>query len=139
MGLIGALREHIASQQAQGLRLSLEAPDTLPPLAAAVEVAAYRIALEAIHNVNRHARAQHCVIRLSLCDNLCLDVSDDGRGLPDQVRAGVGMISMRERAEELGGTCVFEKRHGGGTHVLVQLPLMIHTHHEEEAWTAYES
>ncbi len=139
LGLIGALREHIASQQAQGLHLSLEAPDTLPPLAAAVEVAAYRIALEAIHNVNRHARAQHCVIRLSLCDNLCLDVSDDGRGLPDQVRAGVGMISMRERAEELGGTCVFEKRPGGGTHVLVQLPLMIHTHHEEEAWTAYES
>jgi signal transduction histidine kinase len=138
LGLLGALQEHIASHQGQ-VHITLEAPETLPPLVAAVEVAAYRITLEAIHNVNRHAHAQHCCVRLSLCDALCLEVSDDGRGIPDQVRAGVGMVSMRERAEELGGTCVFENRPGQGTRVLVQLPLMVNAHHEEGAWKAYAS
>ena len=138
LGLVGALREHIASSQ--GLRIVLEAPENLPPLAAAVEVAAYRIALEAINNVNRHAQAASCSVRLSLCDELCLEVSDDGCGLPDHVRAGVGMASMRERAEELGGTCVIEKRPGGGTRVWVQLPLMTaHPLNEEKLWTLSES
>ncbi len=136
LGLIGALREHIASSHAQGLRISLEAPEILPPLAAAVEVAAYRIALEAINNVYRHAHAQHCSVRLSLCEELCLEVSDDGRGMPDQVRAGVGLVSMRERAEELGGTCAFENRPGRGVRILVQLPLMTNM---EGTWKAYES
>lgn len=137
LGLVGALQEHIA--QAQGLHIMLEAPETLPPLAAAVEVAAYRIALEAIQNVNRHAHARHCSVRLSLCDELCLEVNDDGRGIPEQVRAGVGMVSMRERAQELGGTCVFESRLGQGTRVLVQLPLMTNAYHEEGAWKTYAS
>ena len=51
-------------------------------------------------------------------------VSDDGLGLPSQHRAGVGLASMRERAAELGGTCVIVSGRGsGGTHVLVRLPL----------------
>jgi signal transduction histidine kinase len=132
LGLVGALREHIASSQAQGLHIALDAPETLPPLPAAVEVAAYRIALEAINNVNRHAHARHCSVRLALCDDLCLEISDDGRGIPAHVRAGVGMASMRERAEELGGKCVLEKQPGQGTRVLVRLPLMTEALAEEE-------
>jgi signal transduction histidine kinase len=139
LGLVGALQEYIAATQAPGLHITLEAPETLPPLAAAVEVAAYRIALEALHNVSRHAQAQHCSVRLSLCDNLCLEVSDDGRGIHEQVRAGVGLVSMRERAEELGGTCALESRIGQGTRVLVQLPLMTNSPQAEAAWTAHES
>jgi two-component system NarL family sensor kinase len=139
LGLVGALQEHITSNQAQGLHITLEAPETLPPLAAAVEVAAYRIALEAIHNVNRHAHAQHCWVRLSLCDNLCLEISDDGRGIPDHVHPGVGMVSMRERTEELGGTCVFKNRPGQGACTLVQLPLMTDAYHEERSWKPSES
>ena len=139
LGLIGALREHITSNQSQGLHITLEAPEMLPPLAAAVEVAAYRITLEAIHNVNRHAHAQRCWIRLSLCDNLCLEISDDGRGIPDHVHPGVGMVSMRERTEELGGTCVFKNRPGQGTCILVQLPLMTDGYHEEQSWKLSES
>jgi signal transduction histidine kinase len=139
LGLVGALREHITSNQSQGLHIAFEAPETLPPLAAAVEVAAYRIALEAIHNVNRHAHAQHCWVRLSLCDNLCLEISDDGRGIPDHVHPGVGMVSMRERTEELGGTCVFKNRPGQGTCTLVQLPLMTDAYHEERSWKPSES
>jgi signal transduction histidine kinase len=132
LGLVGALREHIASSQAQGLHITLDAPETLPPLPAAVEVAAYRIALEAINNVNRHAHARYCSVRLALCDDLCLEISDDGRGFPAHVRAGVGMASMRERAEELGGKCELERQPGQGTRVLVRLPLMTEALAEEE-------
>lgn len=76
-------------------------------------------------NVSRHAGAQHCSVRLSLADELDMEITDDGRGLPDTVRAGVGLTSMRERAEELGGTCITQALPGGGTGVMVRLPLPI--------------
>lgn len=124
LGLVGALKAHIASHnQVQGLQITLEAPENPPPLPAAVEVAAYRIALEAITNVSRHAGARHCCVRLSLPDNLCLEVTDDGRGLPNRVQAGVGLTSMRERAEELGGICFAEVLPQGGTGITAHLPL----------------
>lgn len=124
LGLVGALKEHIASSnQSQELQITLEAPESPPSLPAAVEVAAYRIALEALTNVCRHAGARHCFVRLSLDDDLCLEITDDGRGLPITVRAGVGMISMRERAEELGGTCRAEALPHGGTGIWARLPL----------------
>jgi signal transduction histidine kinase len=142
LGLVGALKEHIASNnQVQGLQITLEAPECLPPLTAAVEVAAYRIVLEALTNVSRHARAQHCCVRLSFADGLCLEVTDDGRGLPDVVRGGVGLTSMRERAEELGGTCVAEAVAQGGTGVRARLPSSAEHSGltEETQWTPSES
>jgi signal transduction histidine kinase len=124
LGLVGALREHIASHnQTQGLQITLEAPESLPLLSAAIEVAAYRIALEAITNISRHARARHGNVRLSLAKDLCLEIKDDGCGLPDAVRAGVGLMSMRERAEELGGICTIDALPQGGTGVIARLPL----------------
>ncbi|HVO71884.1 MAG TPA: GAF domain-containing sensor histidine kinase [Aggregatilineaceae bacterium] len=124
LGLVGALKAHIASyNQAQGLDVTLDAPEDPPSLPAAVEVATYRIALEAITNVSRHARAKHCCVRLSLLGDLCLEVTDDGRGLPNTARAGVGLTSMRERAEELGGTCRAFALPQGGTEVIAHLPL----------------
>lgn len=124
LGLVGALKAHIASHnQVQGLQITLEAPENPPPLPAAVEVAAYRIALEALTNVSRHAGAQHCCVRLSLPDDLCLEVTDDGCGMPGSVRSGVGLTSMRERAEELGGMCVAEVLPQGGTGIIAHLPL----------------
>ncbi|MEZ4670763.1 MAG: histidine kinase [Anaerolineae bacterium] len=124
LGLVGALREHIASyNQIGGFQITLEAPESPPLLPAAVEVAAYRIALEAMTNVSRHARAHHCCVRLSLPDDLCVEITDDGRGLPKVVQAGVGLASMRERAEELGGTCHAEVLPQGGTTVVAHLPL----------------
>ena len=86
----------------------------LPTLPAAVEVAAYRIVLEALTNVVRHAEARTCSVRLALSDVLTIEVSDDGLGLPSQHRAGVGLSSMRERAAELGGTCVIAAGSAGG-------------------------
>jgi two-component system, NarL family, sensor kinase len=124
LGLVGALKEHIAAHnQVQGLQITMEVPESTPPLPAAVEVAAYRIALEAMTNVSRHAGAKHCSVRLSLPGDLCLEIIDDGRGLPAAVRAGVGLTSMRERAEELGGTCCAEALSQGGTGVMARLPI----------------
>jgi signal transduction histidine kinase len=87
----------------------------LPPLSAAVEVAAYRIVLEALTNVIRHAQAHHCAIRFSHNQNgshslLKMEIVDDGVGLPQDLRPGVGLRSMRERAEELGGSLTVESQ-----------------------------
>lgn len=123
LGLVPALREHAARLAGDGLRIAVEAPEHLPALPAAVEVAAYRITLEALTNVVRHAEARGCVVRLTLPDALVIDVTDDGRGLPPDVRAGVGLTAMRERAAELGGTCTVDSTPGHGTRIDVRLPL----------------
>lgn len=125
LGLAGAMRA-LASQRtsANGLQVLIDAPEPLPPLPAAVEVAAYRIAQEALTNVVRHAQAHTCHIRLALADDLRLEIKDDGVGLPPQTQIGVGLRSMRERAAELGGTCVAETARDGGAWVLASLPLV---------------
>ena len=111
------------------LNVSVDSPEKLPPLSAAVEVAAYRIAREALTNVARHAGAQTCAIALALeAGVLCLKVRDDGSGMPEPqdhppARTGVGLTSMRERATELGGSLFVESLPEGGTRVLARLPL----------------
>jgi len=71
----------------------------------------------------RHAHARCCVVRLWVQDDLHMEIGDDGVGLPATPRAGVGLISMRERAAELGGSCVVNAPQGDGTRISVQLPL----------------
>jgi signal transduction histidine kinase len=102
----------------------------MPPLSAAVEVAAYRIAQEALTNVVRQAEAGACTVSLAIDEAsvLCLEVRDDGRRIPDpqensSARIGVGLTSMRERASELGGSLVVEPLAEGGTRVRARLPL----------------
>jgi signal transduction histidine kinase len=63
------------------------------------------------------------VVRISVNGALELEIYDAGHGLPDDYRAGVGISSMRERAEELGGTCGVEQLDGHGTRVRARLPL----------------
>jgi len=101
----------------------VEVPEDLPNLPAAVEVAVYRITQEALTNVVRHARARTCVVRLVVNDDVGLEIVDDGVGIPKERGAGVGLASMRERASELGGSCVVERAPKGGTRVLVHLPM----------------
>ena len=124
-GLTAALRQHAdrVSVRDGQLAVTVDAPPHLQPLPAAVEVAAYRIAMEALTNAARHARARQCQLRLMLDDTLEVEVCDDGVGLCTPRRDGVGLAAMRERAAELGGTCVIEDRPGGGTRVLARLPL----------------
>ncbi len=121
--LVLALREQAAHASQAGVQITIDAPDHLPPLPAAVEVAAYRIVQEALTNVVRHARARTCLVRLTLGDALAVEVRDDGIGLSPGGRAGVGLRSMQERTAELGGTWALETAPGRGTCIRVQLPL----------------
>jgi signal transduction histidine kinase len=124
LGLLSALREQTTLYQHQGLTVAFDLPKALPTLPAAAEVAAYRIAQEALTNVARHAQAQCCLLRLSLKDDtLSLDISDDGKGLPASHHIGVGLHAMHERASELGGSCVVTRGESGGTLIQVRLPL----------------
>jgi signal transduction histidine kinase len=131
LGLVGAIQSRVeqinvgppADSQANPLRVRVDAPGHLPTLPAATEVAAYRIVQEALTNVVRHARAGFCLVRLELDGDLCLEIVDDGIGFQPGGRAGVGIVSMRERAEELGGSCTIQPRSGGGTQVCACLPL----------------
>lgn len=124
LGLVGAIRERVAQLHTE-LQVVVETPDQLPALPAAVEVAAYRIVQEALTNVARHARAGRCMVHLGIERGvLCLKVADDGVGLAAERKRGVGMLSMRERAEELGGTWTAETLPTGGTLILARLPLL---------------
>jgi signal transduction histidine kinase len=126
LGLVEAIRERASryGMGDQGFRAAVDAPDELPPLPAAVEVAAYRIVQEALTNVSRHARASACTVRLAYTDGraLTIEVTDDGVGLPDTPEGGVGLHSMRERAAELGGECEIVCSWPSGTRVFARLP-----------------
>jgi len=129
LGLVGAIREAVVPYRSQGatvLAVTIDAAERLPPLSAAVEVAAYRIAQEAVTNVARHADARACTIALALDDatrTLVVTITDDGVGIPAARHVGVGLNSMLERATELGGTFVVETPSAGGTRVVARLPL----------------
>ncbi|MBU2665223.1 GAF domain-containing sensor histidine kinase [Actinoplanes bogorensis] len=119
-GLVDALR-NLRSDDT--LSRTVSAPDPMPALPAAVEVALYRIAAEALHNAARHAGAARCTVELTVAGGeVTLVVTDDGRGLPDDYLAGVGHQSMRERSTELGGTLDIGAGPAGGTRVAVVLP-----------------
>ena len=131
LGLVAAIRDHVSGMKGKStLQIEITEPEaTLPSLSAAVEVAAYRIVLEAVTNVIRHAQAKHCAIRFAVSHNasgndLQIEIQDDGKGMPEAHRAGVGLRSMRERAEEIGGMCVIESNTRQGTRVSVNVPLI---------------
>ncbi len=125
LGLAGALGAALTGRPRSGTPVVLDVPEPLGPLPAAVEVAAYRIAVEAVTNVDRHAGATAARVRLSeAAGRLVVEVSDDGRGCAATPGGrGVGLASMRERAAELGGGCTVTRRAGGGTVVRAELPL----------------
>lgn len=104
------------------LRVTCDAA-ALPPLSAAVEVAAYRIAAEALSNVARHARTDTVAVSFTAePTGLVVSVVDRGVGIADAA-PGVGLLAMRERAEELGGSFVISSQPGAGTRVTASLPL----------------
>lgn len=126
LGLLGALQARAAQfgVEGEGLQVTVDAPDHLPSLPAAVEVAAYLVAQEALTNVARHAGVTTCLLRLQLDDNeLSIIVEDHGRGLPPERKAGVGLLSMRERCSELGGSWSATPVAGGGTRIHAALPV----------------
>lgn len=124
VGLAGAVRQQVDRLRAPGLDIEVAVDADLHDLPAAAEVAAYRIASEALTNVVRHARAGRCTVSVQADgDALVVEVLDDGVGISPSARAGVGLVSLRERARELGGRCDIEAAAGGGTRVRARLPL----------------
>lgn len=123
LGLLAAV-EHQADQlRASGLDVRVEAAD-LTGLPAAVEVAAYRIVAESLANVSRHARAGSAHVRLLREPGaLVVRIADDGIGISSDRTAGVGLLSVRERAAELGGEATIGCPPEGGTTVRAVLPL----------------
>jgi signal transduction histidine kinase len=125
LGLVGAIREAASRQDPhEAVGLTVDAADPLGALPAAVEVAAYRIAAEALTNIHRHAHARHCTVRLRRGAGLELEITDDGAGLQPGRIPGVGLVAMRERVAELGGTLVIDSQPGRGTRLTARLPLI---------------
>jgi two-component system NarL family sensor kinase len=125
LGLVPALQAHFG-QVATPRSLSVQmitAPQNFPRLSAAVEVAAYRIVLEAVTNVINHAQAELCEVSLILENgNLKMQIKDDGSGLLKTRNHGIGLDSMRERAEELGGRFDISSS-SQGTQVRAEIPV----------------
>ena len=142
-GLTQAIQEKAGQYQGrgkEGMHVQVHIPHTLDAVPLAVEVAAYYIVSEALTNASRHANASTCRVSLRMIEGsihaqkflsgynrrlLEVEICDDGRGLAGESEAnqvGLGILSMRERASELGGTCVVEQVSTGGTRVYAQLP-----------------
>jgi signal transduction histidine kinase len=120
-GAVAALSRALAG--GAGLEVRLDLPEGRPALPAAVEVTAYRVAQEALTNVVRHSRARTCSVAGAVTgDELVLEVGDDGQGLNGTGR-GVGLTSMLERAEQIGGRVALASPPSGGTTVQLTLPL----------------
>jgi two-component system, NarL family, sensor kinase len=129
LGLAEALRQYAdtVTQRSDGtLKVRVELAGLPPSLPAAAEVAAYRIILEAVTNVARHARASRCTVAVGVtAGRLDLAVCDDGCGLPPARAGGLGLRSMAERAAELGGECTVAPAAEGGTRVAAAIPLEV--------------
>jgi two-component system NarL family sensor kinase len=123
VGVLNAIRHRVASLAHSDLVIEVRGPDVLPHLPAAVEVAAFRIATEAVTNVARHSGATRCVVNVQVNGAFELSVTDNGQGAAAGTRPGVGWTSMSERAAELGGSCTVSRRSEGGTVVRAILPL----------------
>jgi signal transduction histidine kinase len=120
LGLAGAITESIEPLRLFGPRITLTVDD-LPQLTPAVEVAAFRIVMEAVTNAVRHAEAEHVQVDLGYEDGLAVHVSDDGHGLAEDRVLGVGLRGMSDRADEVGGRLTVSAS-GPGTAVHAWLP-----------------
>lgn len=134
LGLVPALEDGCRRLNGHPEQLTIQIQSAaLPELPAVVEVAAYRIAIEAVTNTIKHAQARHCTIRLATLDSgnhsthLTVDITDDGIGVAIPMCAGVGSSAMRERAEEIGGTLAVVADSPRGTAVRAELPLTVDT------------
>jgi len=125
LGLVGAVRSRAAALAGE---MEIDVTGSNPPgsLPAAIETAAYRIAVEAMTNAVRHSHGTHCTVSILISDDAVeLLVRDDGGGLNPGRTPGVGLRSMRERAAEVGGTLTVGSPLEGGTVVAARLPLSL--------------
>jgi signal transduction histidine kinase len=126
LGLESAIDWYLSTVEKQlGLHVSYERTGSGAPVDATVGIHVYRVLQEAVSNVARHSGVDSASVRLRYeASALELEVEDHGRGLdPDQANPGLGLVTMRERAELLRGTIEFLRARGGGTRVWLRVPL----------------
>ncbi|WP_219825595.1 GAF domain-containing sensor histidine kinase [Nonomuraea typhae] len=123
-GLSETLRKHVRMlDRLQAAQISFDC-DGLPPLDPAVEVVVLRVAQEALHNALRHAGARQVWVRLAYSDGkLSLSVADDGSGFDQAGSRGLGLASMKDRAESVGGSLTVTSARDQGTTVLVEVEI----------------
>lgn len=131
-GLVPALRWYVQSHlEGAGLDIETDLPKANRRLPSEVETALYRIAQESLGNIARHSKATRALLSLEIQSGYAaMLVSDNGVGfdpaaviLDREGRYGVGLLSIRERAELLGGTASITSAPGKGTQVHVVIPL----------------
>ena len=124
LGLRGALVSLGRTNPSHRPLVEIRAPDPLPAMSAAIELSVYRIAEQAIANAVSHSGATRCVVEIRVTkQELDISICDDGTGFPAGSRPGVGLGSMRDRAEELAGELTFGNQETGGALVRARIPL----------------
>lgn len=123
-GLVAALTDRASQLVRPGeFHIQVCAPKALDVMSEGVQIAAYRIAVEAMTNAARHSGGRSCEVLLARSNgHLRITVSDDGRGLSEDTVPGVGLASMRERASEAGGHMTLDGS-GHGLRVVAELPV----------------
>jgi len=128
MGLAAAVRSYVDGfTKRSGIQVALNFPAGLGRLEADVELALFRVIQECLTNIHRHSQSPRAGIALcSRPGEILLEVSDEGKGVPsdlsDSGRQGVGIVGMRERMKEFGGSLEV-KSCANGTRVLATMPL----------------
>ncbi len=130
-GLVGALRERLdAVEKRSGIAAQLRVEGQVE-CSIAVEKELYHIAQEALNNVLKHAGSTKVTVRLHADDGRVeLEITDDGSGFDRAAvvdKGGMGLVNMRQRAEELGGSLSVTSSPGEGTRVHVSIPLDLQT------------
>ena len=123
-GLAAAVQWHVTVFQRQtGIAVNYEPPNELPEMAASESIHVFRILQEALNNAARHSQASEVTVRLEARPpGLTLAVLDNGSGMPDSFKPGIGLAGMRERAALLGGTLDIGPVKPTGTRVALTLP-----------------
>ncbi len=125
-GLVEALRQELESFESEALKVTFSVTGEIDDLGAATEVAVYRIVKEAVHNVHKHAQATRCEVNIDCSgEKLKVIIQDNGVGLKITETTGIGLQSICERTEELGGSFQIVDRASHGLKLSVQLPLLL--------------
>lgn len=136
LGLIEALRKYVDEfNRENSTKCDFRIIGSMNSLSLLQEVSIYRIILEAMNNIRKHAQASHVDLILKFdLEYVIVEIADDGQGfdlayvLSDKVaKSSIGLVTMKERAEMLGGNFDIETAPGEGTRIFVQLPLTMAT------------
>jgi signal transduction histidine kinase len=130
-GLVPTLGRYLTQfEEATNIKVDYGADD-LDDLPDDVELALFRVAQECMENVRKHSGSTHASLHLGRRHGrVALSVADSGRGLSSEREHGIGLASMRERVESLGGELVVDSRPGAGTRVIVSIPVSGRVPHE---------